>query len=110
VVPKVGATTSGTDKLLQFRLRYKHPRKDGPSQLIERTLTRADMGKVSANFQLASTVASFGKMLRGSRYKGIANWASLKAQANSLASPHLDKEGYRAELVRLIEAAQIVVP
>lgn len=58
----------------------------------------------SENFKLASAVTEFGLLLRGSKFKGNASYASALHRARSAAALH-DASGYRTELVGLIEAA-----
>jgi Ca-activated chloride channel family protein len=58
---------------------------------------------MSNNFFLASSVAEFGLLLTDSKYKGSASYVSAKSMAQRTLET--DKEGYRKELVQLIEKA-----
>jgi Ca-activated chloride channel family protein len=57
----------------------------------------------SANFKLASAVAEFGLLLRQSKFKGNAGFDSALRRARDAAKT--DRNGYRTELVQLIEKA-----
>jgi Ca-activated chloride channel family protein len=96
-----GAETA-TNELLFVRLRYKQP--DGEtSKLLERAVV--DRGeKPSLDLTFASAVAAFGLVLRDSEYKGSATLDDiLRAARRSVGE---DPNGYRADFVRVVEAAQ----
>ena len=93
---------TATNELLFVRLRYKEP--DGEtSRLIERAVV--DRGeRASADLTFASAVAAFGLVLRDSEYKGSATLGSvLRAAKQSVGE---DPNGYRADFIRVVEAAQ----
>jgi Ca-activated chloride channel family protein len=48
-------------------------------------------------------VAEFGMLLRESAYRGQASFDSVRARAKTFLGD--DKEGYRAEFVRLVDRA-----
>ena len=91
-------------ELLTVKLRYKHPTED-KSRLIE--LPVADRGDrftdTPADFQFAAAVASFGMLLRDSKFKGDASYAAVKEMASS-ASNH-DPNGYRSQFLEIVEQA-----
>ncbi|MEO6760561.1 MAG: YfbK domain-containing protein, partial [Saprospiraceae bacterium] len=89
--------------LLVLQLRYKQPKGEQPSRLMEYRLPATALGQNSAseNFLLASAVAEFGLLLRDSKYKGNANYLQARERARQ-AAKH-DPNGYRAELVDLID-------
>jgi Ca-activated chloride channel family protein len=93
-----------SDELLTLKLRYKQPDGD-TSQLIE--VPVKDQGRkfteASSDFAWAAAVASFGMLLRDSEYKGNATLPAVLeiAQANKGE----DNSGYRAEFIRLVQAA-----
>jgi Ca-activated chloride channel family protein len=101
IVPAPGASAGS---LGEIRLRYKEP--DGETSRLF-TAPIADHGEshagASADFRFAAAVASFGMLLRGSRYAGDASFA----QAGALAEAGLgrDPDGRRRELVTLIGRA-----
>jgi Ca-activated chloride channel family protein len=99
-----GATTSTSDspELMFVKLRYKAP--DGEeSRLIEQpALDSPDESSIDLRF--AAAVAGFGMILRESEYCG-ADWTLADVLALARGSTGEDAEGYRAEFVRLVEAA-----
>lgn len=97
--------TLKADDLMVLQLRYKKPKGNDPSRLMEYRLNAAALDKTteSDNFKLASSVAEFGLLLRDSKYKGNATFAHARAHLREITSP--DANGYRAELMQLIEQA-----
>jgi Ca-activated chloride channel family protein len=98
--PAAGAAEGA--ELMYVKLRYKAP--DGErSRLVEHAvLDRA--GRPSADFTFAAAVAAFGMLLRDSEHRGRATMEGVIAMAER--SKGRDEGGYRAEFVRLAEAAQ----
>ena len=94
------------DDLMVLQLRYKQPSGSAPSQLMEYRLNAAalDRREESENFKLASAVVEFGLLLRESKFRGNATYASALGRARAAAALH-DAGGYRSELVGLIETA-----
>jgi len=100
--PSDGATRAATDELVFVRLRYKEPTGD-TSKLIERPVV--DRGeRPSADFTFASAVAAFGLVLRDSEYKGNATLDDVLTAARRTVGE--DPNGYRADFVRVVEAAR----
>lgn len=99
------AVQVGAEDLLVLQLRYKQPKGERPSQLMEYHLNASALGQTteSENFQLASAVAEFGLLLRDSKYKGKASYEQALKRAKTAAKN--DPGGYRQELVRLIQKA-----
>jgi Ca-activated chloride channel family protein len=105
------AVTVGHDDLMVLQLRYKKPKGEQPSQLMEYRLNAAalDRKTESENFLLASSIAEFGMLLRDSKHKGSASYEQAIRRAREAAKN--DPSGYRKELVLLMERAQaIAVP
>ena len=97
IVPNV--QPNGAGDLVKLKFRYKPPTGEQSSLLVEQTVPAVCAAKMSDNFNFASAVAEFGLLLRNSTYKGTANWEEVVRNAsNGLAN---DKEGYRAEFVKL---------
>jgi Ca-activated chloride channel family protein len=90
-----------SDELATVKFRYKHPRAD-KSIKLERIIKNQSMAlnKTSADFKFATAVAWFGLKLRDSQM--ISN--TDKEAIIELAEQGLenDKEGYRAEFIRLV--------
>ncbi|GHA58001.1 vWA domain-containing protein [Pontibacter akesuensis] len=100
-----GATS--TDELLTLKLRYKAP--DGKqSKLITSTVsTRAVAARATSdNFRFAAAVAAFGMLLRESEFKGNASFAQVLELAEGARGA--DKEGYRAEFIRLVNSRTLL--
>ncbi len=112
VVTKPDTTVNvGKDDLMVLQLRYKKPKGEQPSQLMEYRLNAAalDRKTESENFLLASSIAEFGLLLRDSKYKASASYEHAISRAREAAKN--DPNGYRTELVHLMEKAQsIAVP
>ncbi len=91
-------------ELLNIKLRYKLPNGD-KSQLIQQPVMDIANGSVaiSDNFKLAASVAEFGMLLRNSSYKSEATYTTAKQMATEAVGE--DKEGYRKELIQLIQKA-----
>ncbi|WP_022825635.1 vWA domain-containing protein [Hymenobacter norwichensis] len=95
--------------LMTVKLRYKEPQ-GNTSKLFERTLRGpvAPLERASENLRFAAAVAQFGMLLRASEYRGDATWAATAKLAEGARGK--DPEGYRAELVRLMKAAEGLQP
>ncbi len=106
VVKPDTSVTVGNDDLMVLQLRYKKPKGEQPSQLMEYRLNAAalDRKTESENFLLASSIAEFGLLLRDSKFKGSASYEHAISRAREAAKN--DPNGYRAELVQLMEKAQ----
>jgi Ca-activated chloride channel family protein len=99
----VATRASGSDEVLTVKFRYKEP-KDSISTLITETLGEDLRDRNSENFQWASAVAGFGMLLRDSENKGDLPWSKVLATARG--SRGNDPQGYRAEMIRMIEQAE----
>jgi len=103
--PKV--VPNNSKELMTIKLRYKKP--DGAkSQLIEKPILdgQRSLEKTSPNFKFSAAVAEFGLLLRDSDYKNTANFAQAIQLAKSGKGE--DENGYRAELIRLMETAELM--
>jgi Ca-activated chloride channel homolog len=98
-------TTTGRGKIAELRLRYKEPSSD-TSQLI--TAAVNDEGKsiyeATPDSQFAAAVAEFGMLLKHSQYNGNATYADVLALARAMRGS--DLEGYREELLRMVETSR----
>ncbi|TLX76188.1 DUF3520 domain-containing protein [Labilibacter sediminis] len=94
-----------SNELLTLKLRYKMPDAD-KSNLLVRTVNHKvkELSETSDDFRFASSVTAWGMLLRNSEYiedvtyTDVIKWAK-KARSN-------DEQGYRAEMIRLMESAQ----
>jgi Ca-activated chloride channel family protein len=100
---KPGAHNS--PELMTVKLRYKDP-DDSQSKLIARAVVDGDrsFAAASEDFRFAAAVAEFGLVIRNSELKGSATYDQAIELAR--AARGQDKEGYRAEFVRLAETAK----
>jgi Ca-activated chloride channel family protein len=93
-------------ELATIKVRYKQPQ-GATSRLFTTVLASAGadgrVGPMTANIGFASAVAEFAMLVRGSEHAGLGSYRSVVARATEFAGP--DLEGYRAEFVRLAEAA-----
>ncbi len=96
-----------SDELMQVKLRYKAPDAT-ESELIVQSVTDRDVTVESAseNLKFAAAVAGFGMLLRDSDYKGNVNFEEVLSLANQAKGE--DKEGYRAEFIRLVENSKLL--
>jgi Ca-activated chloride channel family protein len=66
--------------------------------------TAYDIEGASENLRFAAAVAEFGMILRESEFKGSSSLESAAKLAKSARGE--DEDGYRSELVRLIETVK----
>ena len=101
IVPK--GNTNGS--IAKLRLRYKEPKGD-TSKLIESQIVDngTSVYAASPDMQFAAAIAEFGMLLRNSKHKGTATFADVAALAR--AARGVDLEGYREELLRMVETSR----
>ncbi|MBL4753182.1 MAG: von Willebrand factor type A domain-containing protein [Flavobacteriales bacterium] len=92
------------DEMMTVKLRYKEPN-GSKSKLITHVIKGGDYDQPSNEFQFASSVAEFAMLLRGSKFKGTANYESILERA--IGSKGGDEFGYRAEFIKLVKTASI---
>ena len=86
-----------------FDVRYKESL-GSASILLSDELPSVSSEKLSANMALAAACASFGMVLRDSKYKGTSTFSLAEDLAGS--SLDFDPFGYRAQLLELIKKAE----
>jgi Ca-activated chloride channel family protein len=94
-----------SDELLTIKVRYKKP--DGrTSMLLEKPVRDSadDIEKASGNLRFAAAVAEFGMILRESEFKGSSTLEGAARLAQSAKGE--DEEGYRGELIRMINVVK----
>ena len=101
IVPKGNVT----GEIAKLRLRYKEPKGDS-SKLIETHIIDNGTSAYAASpdMQFASAIAEFGMLLRNSPHKGTATFADVAALAR--AARGVDLEGYREELLRMVDTSR----
>lgn len=94
-----------SNEIVNIKLRYKQP-EGTKSQLIEKPILDKPLktSETSDNFRWSAAVAEFGMLLRKSELKGNATYA----QAIKLAKTGQgkDENGYRREMIQLLEIAR----
>lgn len=99
--------TPESDELAFFKLRYKLPGAD-ESTLLEMAVNQAnvaaDLNALSADIQFGTAVAGYGQKLRGNDVVSDFSFDDIAALARS--GRGVDKFGYRAEFINLVEAAK----
>jgi Ca-activated chloride channel homolog len=93
--------TTGSTELMTIKVRYKQPDGDRSSLVTVPVLARNTASPKHAGF--AAAVAQFGMLLRNSPFKNDSTWSDVV----KLATAHrgADRDGYRAEFIRLVELA-----
>lgn len=96
-----------SNELLTVKFRYKAPEAEN-SQLMEEVVMdkNVSLSKSSDNFRWSAAVATFGMLLRNSEFKGDANYEQCKKLAAGARGK--DTEGYRAEMIRMIESVGLM--
>lgn len=99
------AATAGSTELLTVKLRYKEPKED-KSKLIEMPVqdNAVAFASASEDFRFASSVISFGMILRDSKYKGTTSIDKVLEWARNAKGA--DADGYRTEFIRLASLAK----
>lgn len=101
---QVKTPSAPSRELLTVKMRYKEPQQN-QSRVWEETLTQRPLPLASASvdFRWSATVAQFGMLLRDSPFKGNSTYAACKALGQGALS--YDPEGYRQEMLRLVDLA-----
>jgi Ca-activated chloride channel family protein len=94
---------------MTVKIRYKKPDQD-TSQLLSFPVLQDSyipFNKASADFKFATSVVELGLLLRDSEFKGKSSYEHVLKIAKKFKG--LDKEGYRADFIRLAEICEILV-
>ncbi|MBI5805837.1 von Willebrand factor type A domain-containing protein [candidate division TA06 bacterium] len=104
---KVSPNASKSSEMMTVKLRYKLPA-ESESKLISKVIMdrNGEMAEASEDFRFAAAVAEFGLLIRDSEFKGKASYGQALALARGAKGQ--DKEGYRAEFIKLAETAQLL--
>ena len=92
--------TNYTDEWLTVKFRYKKPEGTKSIELVEVLKTEDEL--MSSDFKFAASVALFGMQLRKSKYINATNTTKVLELAEE--GRGIDKEGYRAEFMRLVKS------
>jgi Ca-activated chloride channel family protein len=95
------------NELLNVKLRYK-PKGSKSSLLMSANGIDTKLGftETSEDFRFSAAVAGFGLLLKDSKFKGDLTYPALIELARD--SRGNDREGYRAEFIRLLESAELI--
>ncbi|MEP1304860.1 MAG: von Willebrand factor type A domain-containing protein [Balneola sp.] len=93
------------NELMTVKLRYKKPAGD-KSILLSQTVEQTDNSTLSENLSFAASVASFGMLLRDSKFKGNSSFQMVQELAKH--SKGRDENGYRAEFIKIVELAELL--
>jgi Ca-activated chloride channel family protein len=94
-----------SNELATVKIRYKKP-EGNTSILMSKVITGNSDDIQSKDYNFAQTVAGFGMLLRKSEYKKDLNYQTLIETAKK--SKGEDKEGYRAEFIRMVEMGELL--
>ena len=105
--PTVPVKGKYDDELLTVKLRYKQPQ-GSKSTLIQVPVKDSNktIGQADADFRFASAVASFGMLLRGSKYKGTSSHDKVLDWATGATQVKNKKDSYRLEFIDLVRRAK----
>jgi len=92
-----------SNDILTVKFRYKEPEGDTSILLSQSLTSRSDGGK---DLDWAASMAAFAMLLRESDQVGDLDWDAVLEMARS--SRGADRNGYRAEAIRMIEQAEIM--
>lgn len=97
--------SGNSNDLLTVKFRYKEPQ-GSKSKLIEKVLpnTIIPIDQMNEDFKFSAAVALFGMQLRKSLFTNTFKRETVIALAES--GKGIDKDGYRAEFIRLVKSAQ----
>jgi Ca-activated chloride channel family protein len=95
------APSAPSDELLHVAMRWKAPDGDR-SQLVNQPVAARRLPP-SESMRFASAVAGFGMLLRNSPYAGKLAWPTVIDLARGARGE--DRDGYRADFIRLAELA-----
>lgn len=97
------SNTNNTNEILTVKFRYKEP-EGTKSKLIEKIVqdSNSRFTEASEDFKYAASVALFGMQLRKSIFINTLSTKDVIALAE--AGKGVDKEGYRAEFIRLVKS------
>jgi len=99
--PIINANATESDEVATIKMRYKKP--DGNKSIeMEKVITdeQKSIEDASDNLKFSSAVAMFGMLLRDSEFKGDSDYQTVIDLADN--ARNYDKEGYKAEFVRLV--------
>ena len=96
------------NELMTLKLRYKFPAENQSSLIQVAVPNKTSLAnKTSNNFRFSAAVAELGLLLRNSKFKGNSNLQQVIDLAKSAKGK--DKEGHRAEFIKIAETAALLI-
>ncbi len=102
---KVEAPKEASDEWLTVKMRYKQPDGDTSKELSQ-PLKGAVAKDLSDDFRFAAAVASFGMILRDSKFRGVMTYAGVLEEAQGCLGP--DPNGHRKQFLELVKTAKAI--
>jgi len=100
---KKEAPAGVADEWLTVKMRYKHPEAETSKELAQ--VLKGEVAKeLSDDFRFAAAAASFGMILRDSKYRGAMSYAGVLEEAKGCLGA--DPNGHRKQFLELVEAAR----
>ncbi|MFC1834040.1 von Willebrand factor type A domain-containing protein [Thermodesulfobacteriota bacterium] len=94
-------------EILKVSLRYKEPKEMKSKLLVRSVVNEERLSDISDDLRFAAAVVEFGLLLRDSPHKGDAAYENVIKVAQGARG--VDKEGYRADFIKLVEAVKALV-
>lgn len=95
------------NELATIKFRYKKPDEDRSQRIVTNVSpTVLRLLKQDSDVQFSLAVAQFGMLLRESKYAVEGSYDQVVAMAKSARGE--DKEGYRSEFIRLVNAVKVL--
>ena len=97
-------SVADANEWLTVKLRYKRPKEESASKLLEHVVRREKMlgAEASPDFAWSASVAAFGMLLRESQYINDMDYKAIVAMAQKARGD--DLEGYRSEFVNMVKS------
>ena len=103
--PKPASKSKYSDELLTVKLRYKSP-SENESKFVNQIVYNTNISELTENLSFAASVASFGMLLRDSKFKGNSSFQMVQELAKHSKGRH--ENGYRAEFIKIVELAELL--
>jgi Ca-activated chloride channel family protein len=95
----------GKDQLMTIHLRYKEPQGSKSKLQVHSVNDQiVSLSNASENFRFSAAVASFGMLLKGSRFRQGSSYDRVLELARSASGK--DANGYRAEFIELAKTSK----
>ncbi len=106
-IEKIGMNNRRALEAAMVKIRYKLPEAN-KSQLINKPIyaNAFNQNSPDENIQFAASSAGFAQLLKGNKYLGDWNWQDAIDTARIAKGD--DKQGYRAEMIKLMEMAKLL--